>query len=352
MHQYLIKRQQNINQSKGLTQPTLQIKNDTAGASKYFYTNTDHVAQLQQMGNNSSQIQKIAQLQQKANSSTNPIPIQQKKNTNGLPDNLKTGIENLSGHSMDDVNVHYNSNKPTQLQAHAYAQGTDIHIATGQEKHLPHEAWHVVQQKQGRVKPTLQLKGIAINDDSALEREATIMGQKALNTNLGTASIQRKSLATTSNPVIVQRQVFKVRKGTNKDKYYTDYDESRLFDTKIEAEAYQKSILRARAEEKAEIAAKKKEARLKKRRQELDERFPDYKAPETGTARLFKNQDKDFDDIPVTRMGPENAKKFMEMQIARRRAGLFTTQVINLGGLHHVMDPGPDIGLTTCTTTS
>lgn len=35
-----------------------------------------------------------------------------------------------------------------------YSQGTDIHIGPGQEKHLPHEAWHVVQQKQGRVKPT------------------------------------------------------------------------------------------------------------------------------------------------------------------------------------------------------
>ena len=70
--------------------------------------------------------------------------LQRKANNTGLPDNLKSGIENLSGHSMDDVKVHYNSNKPAQLQAHAYAQGTDIHIASGQEKHLPHEAWHVV----------------------------------------------------------------------------------------------------------------------------------------------------------------------------------------------------------------
>lgn len=110
----------------------------------------------------------------------NPI-IQQKKNTTGLPDNLKTGIENLSGFSMDDVKVHYNSSKPAQLQAHAYAQGTDIHLAAGQEKHLPHEAWHVVQQKQGRVKPTKQLKSkVNINDDAGLEKEADVMGAKAL----------------------------------------------------------------------------------------------------------------------------------------------------------------------------
>jgi hypothetical protein len=98
----------------------------------------------------------------------------------GLPSQLKSGIESLSGIGMDDVRVHYNSAKPAQLQAHAYAQGAEIHVAPGQERHLAHEAWHVVQQKQGRVKPTLQLKGVAINDDSALEREADTMGAQAI----------------------------------------------------------------------------------------------------------------------------------------------------------------------------
>ncbi|WP_462264089.1 eCIS core domain-containing protein [Mucilaginibacter sp.] len=74
----------------------------------------------------------------------------------GLPENLKHGIEELSGHSMDDVKVHYNSDKPAQLKALAYVQGSAIPIAPGQENHLPHEAWHVVQQKQGRVKPAVQ----------------------------------------------------------------------------------------------------------------------------------------------------------------------------------------------------
>ncbi len=106
----------------------------------------------------------------------------QRKNNNGLPDTLKSGIENLSGYSMDDVKVHYNSSKPAQLQAHAYAQGTDIHLGPGQQKHLPHEAWHVVQQKQGRVKPTRQLKSkVNINDDAGLEKEADVMGAKAQN---------------------------------------------------------------------------------------------------------------------------------------------------------------------------
>ena len=105
----------------------------------------------------------------------------QRKNNTGLPDDLKSGIEDLSGLSMDDVRVHYNSFQPAQLNAHAYAQGSNIHIAPGQEKHLPHEAWHVVQQKQGRVKATMQLKGkINVNDDKVLEHEADTMGAKAM----------------------------------------------------------------------------------------------------------------------------------------------------------------------------
>jgi hypothetical protein len=82
---------------------------------------------------------------------------------------------------MDHVKVHRNSDKPAQLNAHAYAQGSDIHVGPGQEKHLPHEAWHVVQQAQGRVQPTRQMKGkVNINDDTGLEKEADVMGAKAL----------------------------------------------------------------------------------------------------------------------------------------------------------------------------
>jgi len=100
-------------------------------------------------------------------------------NRTGLPDQLKAGVESLSGVSLDSVKVHYNSPKPAQLNALAYAQGTDIHVASGQEKHLPHEAWHVVQQHQGRVQPTTQVKGIGVNDDTGLEHEADVMGAKA-----------------------------------------------------------------------------------------------------------------------------------------------------------------------------
>lgn len=104
----------------------------------------------------------------------------QRQNQTGLPDNLKAGIESLSGMDMSHVQVHKNSARPAQLNALAYAQGGDIHLGPGQEKHLPHEAWHVVQQRQGRVAPTLQRKGVLINDDSTLEEEADQMGARAM----------------------------------------------------------------------------------------------------------------------------------------------------------------------------
>ena len=99
---------------------------------------------------------------------------------NGLPGPIKTGIETLSGMSMDGVRVHYNSSQPAQLNARAYAQGKDIHLSPGQEQHLPHEAWHTVQQAQGRVQPTMNLAGVAVSDDAGLEREADSMGRRAL----------------------------------------------------------------------------------------------------------------------------------------------------------------------------
>ena len=107
-------------------------------------------------------------------------------NNTGLPDGLKSGIEFLSGMSLDNVNVHYNSSQPAQLNALAYTQGSDIHVAPGQERHLPHEAWHVVQQAQGRVQPTMEMKeGVPINDDQGLEGEADVMGGRAEQLNGG-----------------------------------------------------------------------------------------------------------------------------------------------------------------------
>jgi hypothetical protein len=130
------------------------------------------------------------QLEEETNEDESSASDKKMNNNTGLPNNLKTGVENLSGISLDDVNVHYNSEKPADLQALAYAQGTDIHLAPGQEEHLPHELGHVVQQKEGDVKPNSELMSqseeIPMNNDAQLEKEADLMGDQALKTSSNT----------------------------------------------------------------------------------------------------------------------------------------------------------------------
>ncbi len=130
-----------------------------------------------------------------------------KENQTGLPDKLKAGIESLSGMAMDDVKVQYNSSKPAEVQALAHTQGSIIYIGPGQEKHLPHEAWHVAQQKQGRVTTgNVQSKGASINDDPGLETEADQMGLMASKGDFFED--------TQTNPVSqsVQREVIQLKK--------------------------------------------------------------------------------------------------------------------------------------------
>lgn len=165
------------------------LESSTAPVFEDHRSGTQFQRKIQEATQNSPQAKQLKAFQAMANPE-NQQPIQPKANTTGLPDNLKSGIENLSGYSMDDVKVHYNSSKPAQLNAHAYAQGTNIHLGSGQEKHLPHEAWHVVQQKQGRVQPTTQMKGMNINNNSSLEKEADLMGAKALTTPQTTTQLK------------------------------------------------------------------------------------------------------------------------------------------------------------------
>ena len=147
-------------------------KNDTV---QMALTNT--VDSVVDSSSQSATLQRHASL---ADGTVQRASLPPRPNNTGMPDNLKSGIESLSGFSMDDVRVHYNSSKPATVQALAYTQGTDIHVAPGQEKHLPHEAWHVAQQMAGRVSPTTNINGMPVNDNAALEHEADVMGEKAV----------------------------------------------------------------------------------------------------------------------------------------------------------------------------
>lgn len=107
--------------------------------------------------------------------------VSSKPNTTGIPLQMKKNFESLSGFSFDDVKVHYHSDKPAQLQALAYAQGNNIYLGPGQEKHLSHELGHIVQQKQGRVKNTGFIGGLPLNDNPALEAEADYLSTQTSN---------------------------------------------------------------------------------------------------------------------------------------------------------------------------
>ena len=111
-------------------------------------------------------------------------------NPNGLPADLLNGFQASSGHDLSDVNVHRNSSKPQDVGAHAYAQGNDIHLGAGQEKHLAHEAAHIVQQREGRVKPTKNVNGLPVNDSESLENDADAMGAKALQMKASPSQLQ------------------------------------------------------------------------------------------------------------------------------------------------------------------
>ena len=132
------------NKSKAVANDFSQKQKSSESAFQLVDIRQESIAQrkLQELINNSSQVKNAAQLQSMADNyaAKQQQPIQKKENKTGLPNNLKSGIEDLSGYPMNDVKVHYKSAKPTQLQAHAYAQGSDIHVAvSGQDQYLPYE---------------------------------------------------------------------------------------------------------------------------------------------------------------------------------------------------------------------
>jgi hypothetical protein len=80
-----------------------------------------------------------------------PMPVLNAPSQKGqlLPANLRHNLEANHGVDLSDVMYHV-GHEATMLGARAFTTSTDIHLAPGYESHLPHEAWHVVQQRQER----------------------------------------------------------------------------------------------------------------------------------------------------------------------------------------------------------
>lgn len=109
-------------------------------------------------------------------------------NETGMPDGVKQQMEDSFSTDFSSVRVHPDSSSAPEVGALAYTQGTDIHFAPGQFKPdtstgqqlLGHELAHVLQQQAGRVQPTTEVAGMAVNDDVSLEHEADLLGAKAV----------------------------------------------------------------------------------------------------------------------------------------------------------------------------
>lgn len=107
-------------------------------------------------------------------------PVERKAASGGgMPEDLVNGFKAATGHDLSNVNVHYNSDKPAQVGALAYAQGNDIYLGPGQAQHLDHEAAHLVQQREGRVQANAAVNGMAVNNSKSLESEADALAARA-----------------------------------------------------------------------------------------------------------------------------------------------------------------------------
>jgi hypothetical protein len=133
-----------------------------------------------------------------------------------LPRSLTAGIAALTGVDLSGVKVFRGSPEPEKYDALAYASQGSIHLAAGQDRHLPHEAWHLAQQAQKRVEADSALGDVRLNTDPGLEREADRMGPAAQ--KLGetrTRGLGRHppigpspAAAESGQPAILQRLVF------------------------------------------------------------------------------------------------------------------------------------------------
>lgn len=130
-----------------------------------------------------------------------------------MPAAVQAKMERSFGADFSAVRIHEGP-QAQAAGAHAYAQGTDIHFAPGRydphsergQELLGHELAHVVQQSRGRVHATVQAKGLPINDDAGLEREADEQGARAArgepaHEGVGSARIALPSSAASAAPL-------------------------------------------------------------------------------------------------------------------------------------------------------
>ncbi len=285
---------------------------------------------------------------------------------------LDAGLQRSMGQAMgadfSGVRVHTDAQSDQlnqSIQAKAFTTGQDVFFRQGEynpasrggQELIAHELTHVVQQNGGAMQQSPQPHGqlpqhpvteapSVLMGDGEIQGRGEMTGNSQVSLSKESASLGIDAAAICQNPTqnVVQRAVLKSRKTK---KWYSDRDESRQFDTKAEAIEHDRELSNAEKQEIIDQQEQKKAQRIEKRKRKLEEDFKGYTPPpQSKNARVYKENDKKYDDIGVTFLTPGNVKKFMEKQFADRGADQFQTQVIELGGHYHVIAPGTDIGLT------
>ena len=147
------------------------------------------------------------------NYSATPRQLKQNNsNGNGLPPAVQQKMESSFNTGFSDIKIHQNSQSAKDIGAQAYTQGNDVHFAQGKydpqsqsgQELIGHELTHVVQQRAGNVKANTQAKGVPVNNEAHLEREADVMGAKAAR---GKATQMKVANGTSSKAPIQKKDV-------------------------------------------------------------------------------------------------------------------------------------------------
>jgi hypothetical protein len=149
-----------------------------------------------------------------------------------------------------------------------------------------------------------------------------------------------------STGAVIQREVIRSRKT---GKYYSDKDPEdaiQYFDTREEALEHDRSLVDEEVSKLQEVKIRKREVKRELKRKAFRKKFGKYVPPTGKKAIVYKNKDKEYDELTYTALNAKNIKAFMEKRFEERKASLFETQVISMNDFYYVIAPGTDIGLT------
>lgn len=132
----------------------------------------------------------------------NSKPIQKKEDD--FSEELQMKANSTFGEDFSNISIHKNSSKAKDLGALAFTQGENIHFSPGEfnpqsqkgQELIGHEVAHVQQQRQNRVKPTIQTKNGNLSDSPLLENEADEKGRQFANSK-NFEFIQNKRISST-----------------------------------------------------------------------------------------------------------------------------------------------------------